>query len=169
MQATWLNQRGKDTAGMRRNTGALLLVCLLAVTVAQAQSEPSAELRILPLLREQMVAANAHDTDRFLTSFFHDASLIFVINGEVIRGFDNLHERQLKWWNYGKSDATYTEQTPPDFVSLNSKTVLVTQQLASRRTMPDGKPSEGKFVVTTIWRRLPAGWRVIYCHESRAQ
>ena len=116
-----------------------------------------------------MVAANAHDTDRFLTTFFHDASLIFVINGEVIRGFDNLHERQLKWWNYGKSDATYTEQTPPDFVGLNSKTVLVTQQLASHRTIPDGKPSEGKFVVTTIWRRLPAGWRVIYCHESRAQ
>ena len=154
---------------MRRNTGALLFVCLLAVTVVQAQSEPSAELRILPLLHEQMVAANAHDTDGFLATFFHDASLIFVINGEVIRGFDNLRERQLKWWKFGMSDATYTEQTQPDFVSLNSKTVVVTQQLASRRTMPDGKPSEGKFVVTTIWRRLPAGWRVIYCHESRAQ
>jgi hypothetical protein len=32
------------------------------------------------------------------------ASLIFVINGEVIRGFDNLHEQQLKWWNHQNSD-----------------------------------------------------------------
>jgi ketosteroid isomerase-like protein len=116
-----------------------------------------------------MVAANAHDTDSFLATFLHDASLVFVINGEVTRGFDNLHEQHLKWWNQGKSGATYTERTPPDFISLSSKAVLVTQQLASHRMMPDGKPSEGKLVVTTIWRRLPAGWRVIYCHESHAR
>jgi len=86
----------------------------------------------------------------------------------VIRGFDNLHEQQIKWWSRGKSDTTYIEQAPPDFNSLSSKTILVTQQLAAHRTMPDSKPSEGKLVVTTIWRRLPAGWRVIYCHESCA-
>lgn len=154
---------------MRRTIGVLLLICLLVATGAQAQSRPSAAQQILPLLHEQMVAANAHDTDRFLASFLHDTSLLFVINGEVIRGFDNLHEQQIKWWNRGNSDATYTEQTPPDFNSLSSKMVLVTQQLASHRTMPDGKPGEGKLVVTTIWRRYPAGWRVIYCHESHAR
>ena len=154
---------------MKRNTSVLLSVCLFAATVAQAQSRPSAAKQILPLLQEQMVAANAHDTDSFLAPFLHDASLIFVIDGEVIHGFDNLHVQQLKWWNGGKGGATYTEQAPPDFVSLSSKAVLVTQQLASHRTMPDGKPSEGKLVVTTIWRRLPAGWRVIYCHESHAR
>jgi len=154
---------------MKRAVGVLLLICLLGATGAQEQSRPSVAQQILPLLHEQMVAANAHDTDRFLATFCHDASLLFVINGEVIRGFDNLHEQQIKWWNHGKSDTTYTEQTPPDINSLSSKTVLVTQQLASRRTMPDGKPGEGKLVITTIWRRLPAGWRVIYCHESHAR
>ena len=154
---------------MNRNTGLLPLICLLAATGAQAQRQPSAAKEIIPLLHEQLLAANAHDTESFLATFLHDDSLIFVINGEVIRGFDNLHEQQLKWWNHGKSDATYTEETPPDFSGLSSKTVLVTQQLTSHRTMPDGKPSEGKLVVTTIWRRLPAGWRVIYCHESHAR
>jgi ketosteroid isomerase-like protein len=154
---------------MKRNTSVLLLVCLLAATVARAQSRPSAAKQILPLLQEQMVAANAHDTDSFLAPFLHDASLIFVINGEIIHGFDNLHVQQLKWWNQGKGGATYTEPAPPDFIGLSSKAVLVTQQLASHRTMPDGKPSEGKLVVTTIWRRIPAGWRVIYCHESHAR
>ena len=146
-----------------------LLASLFATGFCQAQSNSSVADQILPLLTEQLLAANAHDTDRFLAAFLHDASLIFVINGEVIHGFDNLHEQQLKWWNHGKSDATYAEQTPPDFISLSSKTALVTQQLASYRTMPDGKPSEGRLVVSTIWRRLPTGWRVIYCHESHAR
>lgn len=135
----------------------------------QAQSNSSVADQIHPLLTEQLLAANALDTDRFLATFLHDASLIFVISGEVIRGFDNLHEQQLKWWNHGKSDATYIEQTQPDFISLSSKTALVTQQLASHRTMPDGKPSDVKLVVTTIWRQLPAAWRVIYSHESHAR
>jgi hypothetical protein len=47
-------------------------------------------------LHEQVVAANAHDTDGLLATFFHNASRRFVINGEIIRGFDNLHEQQFK-------------------------------------------------------------------------
>jgi len=31
---------------------------------------------------------------------------------------------------------------------------------------PDGKPVEKDFVVTTVWKHLPEGWRVIYGHES---
>lgn len=113
---------------MKRNTSVLQFVCLFAATVAQAQSRPSEAKQILPLLQEQRVAANAHDTDSFLATFLHDASLVFVINGEVIHGFDNLHVQQLKWWNGGKGGATYIEQAPPDFISFNSRTVLVTQQ-----------------------------------------
>ena len=128
---------------MKRPSCWFLLATLFVTGFCQAQSNSSVADQILPLLTEQLLAANAHDTDRFLATFLHDASLIFVINGEVIRGFENPHEQQLKWWNHGKSDAMYTEQTPPDFISLSSKTVLVTQQLASHRTMPDGKLNEG--------------------------
>jgi hypothetical protein len=73
----------------------VLALCLFAVTFLQAQSKFSAEQQILPLLNEQMVAANAHDTDGFLAMYVHDASLILAVNGQVIRGFDNLHEQQL--------------------------------------------------------------------------
>jgi len=154
---------------MKRNAGALFVVCLLAVTVAQAQSRSSAVQQIRTLLHEQNLAANAHDTDHFLATFLHDDSLIFVINGQLIQGFNRLHEQQLQWWSNGKSDVTYTELAPADVISLGSRTILATQQLASHRTMRDGKPREGELVVTTIWRRLPAGWRVIYCHESHSR
>ncbi len=154
---------------MKSRISATLFLLVLITSSALAQSEGIAEREILPLLHEQMVAANAHDTDRFLANYLHDRALVFVINGHVIRGFDSLREQQLKWWSGGKSDAVYTEQGAPQFLELGNKTVLVTEQLASRRTMPDGKQSEWNFAVTSIWRRLPAGWRVIYAHESRAQ
>ncbi len=151
---------------MKRSGIYPVLFLTFAAAFSQAQSDRSVEQQILPLLHQQMLAANAHDTDAFLATYVHDASLIFVINGQVIRGFDSLHEQQLKWWNNGKSDAVYTEQSPPEFIRLGSRMMLATQQMASHRTLADGKPSDGKFALTTIWQQLPAGWRVIYCHES---
>jgi len=151
---------------MRFSTYAVLFLSLFAATFAQAQADRPAEREMLRLLQEKMLAANAHDTDRFLALFVHDETLVFVINGQVIRGFDSLHELQLKWWNQGKSDVVYSEQAPPEFLWLDRKTVLVTEQLASRRTSPDGRPSEGKFAVTGVWRHSREGWRVIYAHES---
>jgi len=151
---------------MKTGLANIFATCLLAASVAPAQSKPSVAQQILPLLHQQVVAANAHDTDSFLATFLHDPSITFVFNGQIIRGFDNLREQQLKWWKNGKSDAVYIEQGQPEIDGLDAHTALVTQELASHRTMPDGKPHDDKFVITSIWQKLPAGWRVTYCHES---
>jgi ketosteroid isomerase-like protein len=154
---------------MKATIGSLFVLCLILAPLSGAQSSHSAEQQILPLLHEQSLAANAHDTERFLASFLHSDALIFAINGEIIHGWNSLHDQQLRWWSSGKSDVVYREQAPPEFVSLGPKTVLVTQQMASHRTLPNGNPSDGTFVVTTVWQRLPAGWRVTYAHESWAR
>ena len=86
--------------------------------------------------------------------------------GEGIHGFDALHEAQLRWWKNGKSDAIYTVRDPAEYHPLAPGVVLVTQALRSQRKGPDGKPVEKDFVVTTVWKHLPEGWRVIYGHES---
>lgn len=143
-----------------------LAASLLVTWPARAQSKSPAADQIFPLLTEQLVAANAHDTDRFLATYLHSPELIFVANGQIFRGWDNLRDQQLKWWKNGKSDVVYTQQLQPEVTVLDSQTVLVTQQVTSHRTLPDGKPSEGTAVITTIWRLLPVGWRVTYGHES---
>jgi ketosteroid isomerase-like protein len=122
--------------------------------------------QILPLLNEQFVAANAHDTDRFLATYDHSPELIFIANGQLIRGWDNLHDQQIKWWKNGKSDVVYVQRSQPEITSLDAQTLLVTQQMTSHRTSPDGKPTDSTFIVSTIWRKLRAGWRVTYGHES---
>lgn len=146
----------------------IFLASLLLLNSSQARSKLSAKDQILSLLTEQMLAANEHDADRFLATYIHSSDLIFIANGEIIRGWDGLRDQQLKWWRNGKSDVVYTRLTPPEIMSLDPQTVLVTEETATHRTS-DGKPSDGMFVVTTIWRQTPVGWRVIYGHESRAR
>ena len=146
-----------------------LAASLLVTWPAWAQSKPPATDQILPLLTEQLVAANAHDTDRFLATYLHSPELIFIANGQIFRGWDNLRDQQLKWWKNGKSDVVYTQQLQPEVTVLDSQTVLVTQQMTSRRTLPDGKPTDGTFIISSIWRKLPVGWRVTYGHESDAR
>lgn len=144
----------------------ILSACVFAASLAAAQSHTSMAQQILSLLHQQEVAAGAHDTDAFLATYFHDASLVFVSDGEIIHGFDALRDQQLKWWKNGKSDVVYSELGQPEIVRLDDHTALVTQQLASHRTMPDGNARDNRFVVTSIFRKFPIGWRVTYCHES---
>ncbi len=148
---------------MRRLIATTGVALLLMGRSARAQA-PEQELR--PVLDEQMAAANAHDTDGFLASYLRSPDLIFVFNGEIIRGFDALREQQLKWWQNGASDVVYAERGDPIFTVLDSSSVIVTSALSSKRTAADGSVSTGEFVATTVWRKRPEGWRVIAAHES---
>ena len=148
----------------------LFLSCVAAAPFCQGQATPPppAARQIEPLLHEQMLAANAHDTDRFMATYSHDPGLTFLINGQIYRGWESLHEQQLKWWQNGKAQSVYTELMAPEITSIGPKTLLVTQQLSSHRVLPDGSLSDGHFALTTIWQLEPAGWRVTYGHESWA-
>jgi hypothetical protein len=49
----------------------------------QSTAAPSAAQQIEPLLHDQTLAAKAHDTDRFMATYWHDPGLIFVVNGAI--------------------------------------------------------------------------------------
>ncbi len=146
----------------------MLLVSLVASAGIIRADDSSAKTRkaIEALTAKMQVAANAHDTDAFLAPFLHDPSLVFVVNGIVIHGWQALHEQQRKWWKHGKSDAVYTPVGPIEFQRLAKDVMLTTRSLSSRRAGPGGKIQTGQFAVSEIWRRLPQGWRIVYAHES---
>jgi ketosteroid isomerase-like protein len=155
---------------MRRILGIALAATVLlpAAVRAQADSAVSASVQreILPIMKEQMLAANAHDTDRFMEAYLRGSSLVFVFNGTVYNGWDALEAQQLKWWNNGKSDVMYDERGAPEFTVLSPDVAVVMSQLESRRTMPSGETSSGQFAVTAVWHRTANGWRIIQAHES---
>ncbi|HKI95785.1 MAG TPA: hypothetical protein VJ992_10905, partial [Gemmatimonadales bacterium] len=91
------------------------LACVLGARVSAAQSTPMPQQQIQHILDQQMAAANAHDTDRFLASYLHDSTLVMVFNGEITTGFDSVRALQLMWWKHGKSDVVYSRRGPVMF------------------------------------------------------
>lgn len=147
---------------------AIWILVVLACSSVQAAS-PSPREQVQPLVDATERAANAHDTDAYMALFQKSPNLVFAIDGRIVRGWEALHAQQLIWWKNGKSDVVYAATAAPEFDTLASDTVLVTQPLSSRRTGTDGKPSIGTFVVTSVWKHLPEGWRIVYAHESWAR
>lgn len=138
-------------------------------TVLATDTPPSARQQIQAELNAMLSAANAHDTDAFMAPSAHESSLLFIFNGEVIRGWDALHAQQLRWWQNGKATGTFKARGADEFMTLDAENVVTTSSYTSRRTAADGKASTGTFVVTYIWKHLPAGWRIVYGHESWAR
>ena len=155
---------------MVKLAGFAVLACAVIFPVVHAATAgPSAEQAIRPIMAEMGRAAKAHDADTFMAPFLRSPGLVFVINGKIIRGWDALHAQQVKWWRQGKSDVVYTPQGKPAFMQLARDVVVTTLELASHRTLPDGKVGTGTFVVTDVWKKLPQGWRIVYGHESWAK
>jgi len=146
-----------------RIPGMIMLACLALPAAGRAQS---VQQQITPLMDEMMVAANAHDTDRFLATYLHDSSLVLVFNGVVTNGFDNVRALQLKWWNNGKSDVAYAQRGSSEFTVLSPDAAVVTNIMTSRRTLPSGEASAGEFAVTMVWQKQAGGWRIVQVHES---
>lgn len=134
-----------------------------------AQSKPPAQRQIEVVMTAMAHAAKNHDATRFMAGYQHGPDLIFVINGEVIQGWDALYAQQVKWWRGGKSDVVYTPMAPTRFLQLGPDAWVTTLAMSSRRTGPDGKVATGTFAVTDIWRKGAQGWRIVYAHESWKQ
>ena len=122
--------------------------------------------QVAPLLAEMEASANAHDTDRHLAVYYRDPALTFIINGEIIRGWDALRERQRQWWDDGKAMGVYAYLGEPTCEMLGKDRGLTTQLIAARASLPDGQVRERRLAFTALWCRRPEGWRIIYAHES---
>ncbi len=111
-------------------------------------------------------AANAHDVDRHVGFYAHDASTVLIFDGEAIIGWDAIRSKQRDWWADGKTDVIYTLQGRPEVRVFEPDLALTTMFMKSRRTTQSGAVKEGRFAVSAVWRKRPEGWKVICSHES---
>lgn len=117
-------------------------------------------------LAQMGAAANAHDIDKHVGFYAHDATTELIFNGEQIIGWDAIRAKQAEWWNGGKTDVVYTVLAKPDVRAITPEIAITTLMMRSRRTGPSGNVTEGSFAVSSIWQKRSEGWRVIYSHES---
>lgn len=121
---------------------------------------------VMPLLAELEASANAHDTDRHMAAYARDSSLIFVFNGRIVRGWDQLREMQRRWWNDGKVKGSYTHLDSPIYEALGDDAGLTTFLIAARNEAIDGRVVERTLAYSALWRRFQYGWRITFAHES---
>jgi hypothetical protein len=121
------------------------LLFLLAVAAADpvisapADDGENARSEVAPLLAEMGAAANAHDIERHVGFYAHDPSVLLIFNGEAIKGWEAIRDKQREWWQNGKTDVVYTMQGKPDFRVLGPGVVVTTIFMKSRRTTPSGR------------------------------
>jgi ketosteroid isomerase-like protein len=153
----------------------VVALCVLFAVVGRTETKAAAVVpqgkgtvqeQLQPLLAELDAAANARDTDRFMAAYLRQPSLIWLVNGMEIHGWDDLRAQQLKWWNGGKSDVVFSDRSAPEFTVLSPDAVIVTEMKESSRTLPDGTTGKNEFAVSMVWQKLPEGWKIVYGHES---
>ena len=130
-------------------------------------SDPTTFQReIAPLIEELFASANAHDADRHVALYWRDAALIFIVNGEIIRGWDAYRELQRTWWDDGRATGSYERVGDPAYKALGDDCGITTLAMHARSKLPNGQTREREIAFTGLWRRGPEGWRIVYAHES---
>jgi ketosteroid isomerase-like protein len=120
------------------------------------------------LVAELLDSANAHDTDRQMALYARTPELVFVFDGQVLRGWDALAARQREAWSHGHDDGRYAAvgapiiQVPGDGLGSTAVTLGLTA------TGPDGTVIRRTLVHTALWRHAAEGWRIVFAHESSA-
>lgn len=121
---------------------------------------------VAPHLRLMCDTANRHDVDGHVGCYARDPTVTLVMNGVSIVGWESIREKQVEWWQHGKTKVVYTPQGEPIYHVLSASAVISTLSMKSQRPNESGQTVEGFFVVSSVWCKRPEGWRVIYAHES---
>jgi ketosteroid isomerase-like protein len=144
-------------------TKAMTATLALAVSLS-AHATPETELK--PLLDEMIASANAHDSDRFMALYQKTPSLTISFDDLVLTGFDTILAQQKVWWENGKATPTYSELAPTRIQPVSAD-VAATFQTLEVKAGPNAPPAKrARLTITSVWKRLPEGWRIVLAHES---
>ena len=159
---------------MKSICGALFLALGVAVVTASGQQPGNASVasEIRVVLREQQEAWNRGDLDSFMNGYARAETTIFVSGDEVTRGWQTVRDRYLKKYSDRAKMGTLTfsdleiEPLGPDSaVALGRWELKRASDPPPQGSGVAGNP-HGRF--TLIFRKIPAGWRIVYDHTSAA-
>src|SRR5882672_10574666 len=136
----------------------LVLACVVFNSTVFAAPPPvSVKEQLQPLLAEMLLAANAHDTDRFMAVYAHNPMLVVTFDDTTIHGWQAVRDQQLQWWENGRSTGIYSENFAPEVTVINDAVVSTLQSMTVTDTAPNGAKRTAKLVATSVWKKLPEG------------
>ena len=134
-----------------------LLVAIVALfwvlpdSRADAPRGPRAE--VAAALKGMGDAANAHDVERHVGYYARIPGVTLIVDGEPLVGWNTIRDKQKEWWNNGKTDVVYELQSPPEVLELAPDVMVTTLLMKAHRTVASGEVREGRFAVSSIWKK----------------
>ncbi len=130
------------------------------VSERKPMSKFSKEITALVAVQEKMW--NKGDLDGFLDSYLRSKEVVYVVNGEVFRGYDAIRARYVKRYGETKSSMGQLYLTELEITDMGDKHALCSGKftVVHHRHVP----IYGRF--TLIFIKAKEGWKIIYDHSS---
>ncbi|HYO90801.1 MAG TPA: DUF4440 domain-containing protein [Pyrinomonadaceae bacterium] len=146
-----------------------ILCCGIFVTSAAAQQSAAAKLskrdrqmmtEVRAVLDAQVAAWNRGDIEGFMSGYAQSDDTIFISGDTVTRGWQTVLNRYKKGYDTREKMGTLTF-SELEIMPVGKDAAIVLGRWQLRRT---GDEPKGRF--TLIFRRTPAGWRIVHDHTS---
>jgi ketosteroid isomerase-like protein len=138
-----------------------LIFALVAVFRANALGgthDSAAEIHAV--MASQVAAWNGGDIDGFMAGYARSEATEFVSGDKITRGWQTVRDRYRKKYNsrekMGRLLFSEIKITP---LGSDAAIVLGRWQLVRQKDKPHG-------IFTLLFRRTPAGWRIVHDHTS---
>jgi len=143
----------------------LFIICnilMAAVACADPEQSPNSVAEIQSVLTAQQDAWNHGDIDAFMNGYAQSASTVFVSEDEVRRGWETVRDRyHMRYSDRAKMGTLSFSEIEFTMLSPDAAVVLGRWKLKRENDEPHGR-------FTLIFKRLPAGWRIVHDHTSAA-
>ena len=142
---------------------AIISCILMATNVSAAPARtPNAVAEIRSILHAQQEAWNRGDVDGFMNGYARSASTVFISEDSVRRGWETVRARyRQKYSDRAKMGTLSFSDIEINLLSSDAAVVLGRWKLERAKDRPHGR-------FTLIFRRLPAGWRIVHDHTAAA-
>ena len=134
------------------------LVATILATNAFAASDATSEIRAV--MTAQVAAWNRGDIDGFMNGYAKSGDTEFVSGNKITRGWQTVRDNYRKKYDsrekMGVLKFSEIKVTP---LASDAAIVLGRWQLARQKDKPHG-------TFTLLFRRTPAGWRIVHDHTS---
>jgi ketosteroid isomerase-like protein len=154
-----------------RTTSTILLTCTSLVALCALAAAPpmgpsgDVESAVEHVLRSQQDAWNHHDLDAFMAGYWKSPKLTFFSGAKEMSGWQATLDRYRATYASPGHEMGTLAFSDLRIEMLGPEAAFV--RGAWHLTMPDGKTPHGLF--TLVFRKFPAGWKIVHDHTSAAE
>jgi ketosteroid isomerase-like protein len=138
----------------------ITFVFVIAAGGVSAAAEVNAPAEIRAVMKAQEAAWNRGEIDGFMEGYARSGATEFVSGDKLTRGWQTVRDRYKKKYSSKEKMGRLTfSELKITVLTPDAALVLGRWELARKGDRPHG-------IFTLLFRRTPAGWRIVHDHTS---